>query len=699
MTTYGAYDAGLPCKNPNCKSHGTPHPNCRCYGDMAAGGEVSQFCSEDRKHQPDCEYFANGTPDAPVGESDEEIDPSQVQMDEPAPEPSPVPTPTPTPEPEGPTEDIDPAQVAMDAPEIPNEEVALDSEKPELSAPDSLGDATQRLATNGLLQEPPKETPSGQLIPKEEWDKLGSNYEDLAKVGLLLTPAGPLGAISKMADAAAAYTGLGKMGATLMSRVLAGTAISGANEVDNWMMGKGDPEHPVGAALAHMGPDVLLSAVFGGAEAIAGKSLKAMAATKVAGKLQSFLAGFASAAQHPEAVAEGVGPASRDLVDASVKAFHDSELAPKGASFAAYKAGQKAFDKGASGVVKAAVKAGSTWIGNAVDGMPGAMMANALSEPLGGMVDSLVKPAARKFVAPVTMKILASGDTQGLLGALGYMEHVAAGEKAVTSGVESMMYGGSSKAARAAVATEAARKKMDKWIQDGGAGQEFQQEIYDQQTPPEAPAFAKGGEVKAPEKSKSDGKAIPHSSGMALHYPDQNMMFHAARGRISNYLTALRPQEHEQKLAFDDAPDDTDKKRSYNKALDMAINPLSVLDEIKHGSLEVEHMKHFNELHPELGSLLKKKLTESITKAQVDGHKPPYVTRQALSMFMGTSLSSELTPASIQAAQNVFAMKKPPEQGQGGDSKPKKGSSSALSKSDQAFLTPNQARQARQGKV
>lgn len=29
-----------PCLNPNCKSHGMPHPNCKCYGNMAKGGPV-----------------------------------------------------------------------------------------------------------------------------------------------------------------------------------------------------------------------------------------------------------------------------------------------------------------------------------------------------------------------------------------------------------------------------------------------------------------------------------------------------------------------------------------------------------------------------------------------------------------------------------------------------------------------------------
>lgn len=65
-----------PCKNPNCNSFGKPHPNCKCYGEMAAGGDVGAFCSGDRKHNSDCEYFADGG-EVPSGELAHE-DPSHA---------------------------------------------------------------------------------------------------------------------------------------------------------------------------------------------------------------------------------------------------------------------------------------------------------------------------------------------------------------------------------------------------------------------------------------------------------------------------------------------------------------------------------------------------------------------------------------------------------------------------------------------
>lgn len=77
-----AYSHGLPCLNPNCKSHGKPHPNCRCYSGTLAyarGGEVKDgsdqhFCHSKLAHLPNCDYhsekmYAEGSQE-PVSYSD-----------------------------------------------------------------------------------------------------------------------------------------------------------------------------------------------------------------------------------------------------------------------------------------------------------------------------------------------------------------------------------------------------------------------------------------------------------------------------------------------------------------------------------------------------------------------------------------------------------------------------------------------------
>jgi hypothetical protein len=81
-----ANNTGLPCRNPNCKSHGKPHPNCRCYSAMADGGEVSPVCKTKSKHYPDCQYYAEGTPEVEEksgrGPRHEYIKPDQEETEE-----------------------------------------------------------------------------------------------------------------------------------------------------------------------------------------------------------------------------------------------------------------------------------------------------------------------------------------------------------------------------------------------------------------------------------------------------------------------------------------------------------------------------------------------------------------------------------------------------------------------------------------
>lgn len=85
-----AYERNLPCLNPSCSSHGAPHPNCTCYAGMAEGGEASAYCSVDRPHKADCQYFAEGTPDEPVSAAPDAEDSASPAAPTPQAGPAPV---------------------------------------------------------------------------------------------------------------------------------------------------------------------------------------------------------------------------------------------------------------------------------------------------------------------------------------------------------------------------------------------------------------------------------------------------------------------------------------------------------------------------------------------------------------------------------------------------------------------------------
>ncbi len=232
------------------------------------------------------------------------------------------------------------------------------------------------------------------------------------------------------------------------------------------------------------------------------------------------------------------------------------------------------------------------------------------------------------------------------------------------------------------------KEAIHEWISKGGITNDIHHELYKQN---DTQNFASGGEVK----SKDHKHGVTHDHPVQHAYPEQNMMLQNIKGRASQYLSSLKPNDHEPKLAFDNPPDQTLKKKAYDGALSMAAHPSLILHKMQKGTIQPEDIGHFNSVHPELNDVLKKKMTEKIIKAQMEGKKPSYKTRQAMSMFMGTPLSGELTPQNIHAAQATFNLGSiQPQQSQ--SSPPKK--TSALQKTSQAYLTADEAAASRQQK-
>lgn len=187
--------------------------------------------------------------------------------------------------------------------------------------------------------------------------------------------------------------------------------------------------------------------------------------------------------------------------------------------------------------------------------------------------------------------------------------------------------------------------------------------------------YADGGEVKAPLVKDR----------VASAYPEQAVVHGAAKARIHNYLNGMKPAQSKS-LPFDVAHREPHKERQHKEAIDVAARPLSMLDDVKDGSLSPSKFLHFAKMHPEIHELLKKRLTEGILGMQVsDGKQPPFKTRQALSLFMGQPLEQAMSPRTIMAAQATFFAAPPPSQDQG------KGSKASLGKGVSSNMTPLQA--------
>lgn len=276
--------------------------------------------------------------------------------------------------------------------------------------------------------------------------------------------------------------------------------------------------------------------------------------------------------------------------------------------------------------------------------------------------------------------LLKMNDGEGALEK--YYESVKKGHKRVDDKIEHLFNGGEIKPED----HSKAKKAIHEWMEKGGVTHDIQQAIYDHQ---EVKNYAEGGQVAA---NKS---ALLHNHPIATEHPEQNLMLQASKGRMSDYLNSLRPQPNAPKLAFDPKPDDKKQKKAYQKALQLAAHPLGILEEVQKGTLEPIDIGMLKNLHPEVYEMMQKKVTERITKDQLENKRPSHKVRQGLSMLLGAPLSSEMTPGNMQAIQATFQAKKAAQQQQQGSNK--KGTS-ALTKVDDAYLTPNNARVARQQK-
>lgn len=292
--------------------------------------------------------------------------------------------------------------------------------------------------------------------------------------------------------------------------------------------------------------------------------------------------------------------------------------------------------------------------------------------------------AVASFLAHGGLQNLLKMDSNFSIDALDdYNRGIAKGHKAVNARIKDLFDGKKSEAAD----VEKPKKLINDWIDKGGITHDIQQELYKQNTEPMG--FASGGEVK------KLPHGILHENIVHKVYPDHNPILGEAKGRMSNYLNGLKPNDNTPRLAFDKKPDSRKQKKDYNDAVHIAAHPLHMVDEIQKGTVRPEHVRHFKNLHPEIDNMLQKKLAERISVAQLKGEKPSFKVRQGLSLYLGVPLMGELAPQNIMAAQAVFQTQAAKKQA-GGQPTPR--ASQVKPKEAEDFLTPQQAAAKRQQK-
>lgn len=282
--------------------------------------------------------------------------------------------------------------------------------------------------------------------------------------------------------------------------------------------------------------------------------------------------------------------------------------------------------------------------------------------------------------AAAVLKVLSEGSPEGLEQMMQYARKVERGFQQMHKATESIFKAGAVQGIDTVV-TEREREKLKKYIDEGKFHEEQQEYLNTPQPTSEPPNFAEGGAVEMP-------KPVNY---LEKHVPQQNMLLQGAKNRIVGVLTQLKPQPTPAAKMFDRPLKNPKAERQYNEAIDLAIRPLSILKDLKQGSLTQEKLKTFNSLYPDVHHQLNKMLTEKAMAAHQRGETPPFKTRQSLSLFLGAALDSSLTPEAVKITQGVFAQQKAAAAQQPQPQKIKRGTA-PLSKMSDSYETQDQSR-------
>ena len=166
--------------------------------------------------------------------------------------------------------------------------------------------------------------------------------------------------------------------------------------------------------------------------------------------------------------------------------------------------------------------------------------------------------------------------------------------------------------------------------------------------------------VKKLKKLEENPYALMDSLGntdLAHYMPNHQASLAASATGAVQYLQALKPQPYKPSVLDKPIEPSEAQKQRYYRALDIAQNPLVVLQHIKDGTLQTSDIEDLNGMYPYLYSKYVTSITNEISNLEAADKQMPYKQRVSTSLFLGQALDTTMQPSSILAAQAVHQQK------------------------------------------
>ena len=581
---------------------------------MAEGGGVAeQYCSQDRPHAVDCEYYAEG------GEVDF-------------------------------TPDTPPPQADSDISFTPDDQYAAKQEK--------YGSLGQQAITAG---EGLAKGLAGPLATAAERG-LGVSGEDIEgraeanptthavtetagfiAPALLTEGASALtqaGVIGKAGTALAEGLGLEGAKAVATKIGLESALLTLGDEVSKAI--DGDP-NSIQTAAMHVGLSGLIGA--GGGAAL-GKASEAWS-TKFGPKAEAFVNDFTGGLKKESVIAKGPFPNFPPAPGTPLFEEVEQEAAQSAGSKAAKALSDKASKLAAEGL---ADTAGVT-LGHAT-GIPGG---SYLGLYLGQhYLKPLLKTVLPSLIEPI-LNTASSGS--GLRAAFEAVDAVAKGSALANTAAKGLFEEGS--------------KSLSHLIPDDSKVEDLRAHIEEAQQNPSA-MLDIGGDI---------GHYLP-AHNTALAQTAQNAI---------GYLTASKPNDIQPGPLDRKIPPSALQQAAYTRTLQIAEQPLVVLNHLKQGTLTPKDVQDLKTMYPAIYPGLVQKVHNSMVEHLSKDGIIPFKIRGGLSSLLGQPIDSNFSQPSIMAAQMTYMGQKGPQQPQGA-TQTRKGTAK-LGKASQMAQTPSQARQ------
>ncbi len=196
-------------------------------------------------------------------------------------------------------------------------------------------------------------------------------------------------------------------------------------------------------------------------------------------------------------------------------------------------------------------------------------------------------------------------------------------------------------------------------------------------------------------KLREDSTAMLDVGGKVGHYaPDHAAAMGQMAANTVSYLNGLRPAKI-QLSPLDEPFEKPFQQDRFNGALDVADQPLTVLQHLRDGTLVPEQITDLKTMYPALYDSMSRQLTAAMIEHVSAGEEIPYKTQVGLSLFLGQPLDSTMSQQSIMAiqlAQNRSAANKSAQEVQESEA-PGGKSLKSLDKLAQGYATPMQKRE------